>query len=163
MIGQGCGQFRKEPATGFLQFVQARSRSSGRGEAGSIEGTGGRVTTTALKHFVRAFRDSILVGGPPEDWCYLISAPLRLSLRALGIDCALAKGSVYGQCHFWIELPDGTIIDATASQFPRPNGRAMPVVYIGEQPEWYCADVINYIGGEKLSRPMSLSTYHKKS
>jgi len=116
------------------------------------------MTPTALKRFVRKFRDSILVGEPPEDWCYLVSAPLQVSLKALGIECALVRGGVYDACHFWIELPDGTIIDATASQFPRPNGREMPFVYIGELPEWYCTDVLNYIGGEKLARSMSLST-----
>ncbi len=95
------------------------------------------MTPTALKRFVRKFRDSMLEGEDPEDWCHVISAPLQLSLMALGIDCAIARGSEHLACHFWIELPDGTIIDATASQFRRPNGRAMPFVYIGELPEWY--------------------------
>ena len=80
------------------------------------------MTTTPLKHFVRAFRDGLLDGADPEDWCYLVSAPLQVSLKALGIECALVNGGVYDECHFWIELPDGMIIDATASQFRRPNG-----------------------------------------
>lgn len=57
----------------------------------------------------------------------------------MGVECRLIKGSVHKEinCHFWLELPDGTIIDATASQFRRRNQRAMPLVYIGERPEWY--------------------------
>lgn len=44
---------------------------------------------------------------------------------------------VYGACQYWLELEGEMIVDATASQCRRPNGRAMPLVYVGERPEWY--------------------------
>jgi hypothetical protein len=39
-------------------------------------------------------------------------------------------------CHVWIELKDGTCIDATADQFST-RSRPMPKVYVGPRPEWY--------------------------
>lgn len=100
------------------------------------------MTPTTLKRLVRAFRDGILDGADPEDHCYMVSAPLETYLCMTSIRCRLVKGSVHEEinCHFWLELPDGTIIDATASQFRRPNGRAMPLIYIGPLPEWYAPD-----------------------
>lgn len=95
------------------------------------------MTPTALKRLVRAFRDGLLDGEDPEGWCYKVSAPLQGYLGAVGIECRLISGTTHGSYHVWLELPDGTIIDATASQFRRPNGRAMPLVYIGELPWWY--------------------------
>lgn len=95
------------------------------------------MTHAALKRLVRALRDEILDGEDPAGWCYRVSSPLRGYLAAVGVECKLIRGSVHGNYHFWLELPDGRIIDATASQFRRPNGRAMPLVYIGERPEWY--------------------------
>lgn len=95
------------------------------------------MTPTALKCLVRAFRDGILQGRDPEGQCYMVSAPLAGYLGAAGIQCRLIRGTTHGSYHVWLELTDGTIIDATASQFRRPNGRAMPPVYIGALPEWY--------------------------
>jgi hypothetical protein len=68
----------------------------------------------------------------------MVSSPLRAYLedRRRGVSSSSAAPRT-GSYHVWLELPDGTIIDATASQFRRPNGRAMPLVYVGERPEWY--------------------------
>jgi hypothetical protein len=99
-------------------------------------------THTALKRLVRAFRDGILEGEDPEGYCYVVSAPLEAYLRLTSIRCTLVRGSVHKEinCHYWLELPDGTIIDATASQLRRPNGRAMPYVYVGPLPAWYAVE-----------------------
>lgn len=91
----------------------------------------------AMLHLVRQFRDGILDGEDPEQWCFMVSAPLEGFLSAMGIKCKLVKGQVHTYSHFWIELEDKTIIDATASQFRRPNGREMPIVFIGNKPDWY--------------------------
>jgi len=108
------------------------------------------LTRSALYRLVKEFRDGILDGNPPEDYCYMVSDPLTTVLELHGIQNRLCRGEVvspwaqvsaphrngiYG--HFWIGLPDGSIIDATASQFRRPCGRQMPAVYIGPRPEWY--------------------------
>lgn len=86
---------------------------------------------------MRAFRDGILDGEDPEGHCFMVSAPLQGYLAAVGVECKLVRGSVHGNYHVWLELPDGRIIDATASQFRRRDQRAMPLVYVGELPEWY--------------------------
>lgn len=39
--------------------------------------------------------------------------------------------------HYWIELDNGLIIDATGDQFNKKLGTNMPKVYIGELPENY--------------------------
>ncbi len=69
----------------------------------------------------------------------MVSAPLATYLATVGVQCRLVKGSVHMEVtyHLWLELPEGTIIDATASQFRWPNWRAMPLVYIEERLEWY--------------------------
>jgi hypothetical protein len=91
----------------------------------------------SLPTIVRQFRDGVLDGEDPENWCYMVSAPLQGFLSATGVPCKLIEGHVHNNPHYWIELPCGKIIDATASQFRRPNGRAMPAVFIGERPTWY--------------------------
>lgn len=42
--------------------------------------------------------------------------------------------------YYLIRIKDGMIIDATASQFKKPNGEQMEKIFIGEMPEWYLAD-----------------------
>ena len=39
--------------------------------------------------------------------------------------------------HFYLLLPDGRILDPTASQFIAPDGSDMPEIYLGAKPEWY--------------------------
>ena len=39
--------------------------------------------------------------------------------------------------HYWLKLPDGRILDPTASQFKTPEGEEMPKMYLGEKPKWY--------------------------
>ena len=42
--------------------------------------------------------------------------------------------------YYLLRIKDGMIIDATASQFKKPNGKQMPKIFIGRIPEWYLAD-----------------------
>jgi hypothetical protein len=92
-----------------------------------------------LLEFVADFRDGILNGRSPDHMCYMVSWPLHSALNALGFQCYLVSGAWDETMdHFWIELPDGRILDPTASQFPRlPDGGEMPEVYLGALPEGY--------------------------
>lgn len=67
--------------------------------------------------------------------CYAVSASLQGVLSfMLGIECKMVEGIVEGCSHWWLEMPDGRIIDGTAAQFKE---RPMPLVHIGLRPEWY--------------------------
>lgn len=39
--------------------------------------------------------------------------------------------------YYLLRVKDGIIIDCTASQFKFPDGKQMPLVYIGEKPNFY--------------------------
>lgn len=69
--------------------------------------------------------------------CWMISIPLASYLQILGHECKVIEGAVDGnEPHVWIELPNATIVDATADQFSKP-GRRLPPVYIGPKPAAY--------------------------
>lgn len=91
---------------------------------------------------VTGFRSGILGGRKPNRMCFAVCAPLHSYLSGLGFKTSLIEGIVeHGDQetdHYWIELPDGRIIDPTASQFNDPStGNQMPDVYIGPVPAWY--------------------------
>ncbi len=90
-----------------------------------------------LLHEVTEFRSGLLDGREPGNMCFAVSAALEGYLNFVGYPCEMVSGEVSGDEHFWIVLPDGTIIDATANQFSQPDGKPMPEVYIGNLPEWY--------------------------
>lgn len=69
--------------------------------------------------------------------CFVTSVALAGYLHAVGYDTWLTNGRVGRHMHWWIELGDGTIIDATADQFCKPNGAKMPAIYVGKLPFWY--------------------------
>lgn len=94
-------------------------------------------TRAQLLHEVTEFRSGLLDGREPGDMCFAVSAALEGYLNFAGCPCEIVRGEVDGCEHFWIVLPDSTIVDATADQFPQPNGQPMPEVYIGNLPEWY--------------------------
>lgn len=55
----------------------------------------------------------------------------------LGHECRVIEGVVDGyEPHVWIELADGSTLDATADQFSK-RGRRLPKVYIGPRPAFY--------------------------
>lgn len=39
--------------------------------------------------------------------------------------------------HYFLQMSDGRIIDATASQFNFPDGKQMPKLYFGSVPDFY--------------------------
>jgi hypothetical protein len=93
-----------------------------------------------LERIVSEFRQGILDADSSESKCYMVCAPLAGYLRCVGFEVKLVKGRIDGEDfeagHFWLELPDGRIIDPTADQFSSES-RPMPAVYIGPQPKWY--------------------------
>ena len=50
-------------------------------------------------------------------WCYICSRVLVSLLRRNGHKATLVLGEYFGNCHCWVELPDGKILDVTATQF----------------------------------------------
>ena len=95
-----------------------------------------------LRRIVSEFRKGIIGDKNSRNYCYMIAAPLEGYLNLIGYQCHLVtQGTVtvddtYHQ-HVWLELPDHRIIDPTADQFPSPDGKKMPEVYIGRLPSWY--------------------------
>lgn len=76
--------------------------------------------------------------------CYAVCAPLSSFLEMCGCENELTEGIVKLNGHnkgitinhFWLTLPDGRIIDPTGSQFNGMGNENMPVVYVGEKPQW---------------------------
>lgn len=71
------------------------------------------------------------------------------------IDGAVACGSG----HYWLDMLDGNILDPTASQFKRPNGKRMPQIYHGPKPEWYHV----YDHGSSIGGALGIALLHAKS
>jgi hypothetical protein len=95
-----------------------------------------------LRRIATDFRQGILGTMPSARMCFAVCAPLEGYLRAaLGVSAELVEGELrLGEDvaqHFWLELPDGRILDPTADQFATPSGEPMPEVYIGVRPGWY--------------------------
>ena len=94
-----------------------------------------------LRRIAEDFRDGILCEGSSRRMCFMITAPLQGYLSYLGCETELIEGEIdrpdHVAQHFWLRLPDGRILDPTADQFTKPDGSAMPCVYVGERPAWY--------------------------
>ncbi len=93
-----------------------------------------------LRRIVENFRDGLLDGKSSASKCFMVSSALAGYLSFAGYSCILTKGEIDGEEeseHFWLTLPDGTIIDPTADQFKQPGGQDMPSVFVGIKPEWY--------------------------
>lgn len=75
--------------------------------------------------------------------CFVICDPLTAYLQFLGYECRPVQGTVFLDeaneiwGHYWIELPDGRILDPTASQFNGKGKPKMPAVYLGKRPSYY--------------------------
>ncbi len=96
----------------------------------------------SLHRDVTLFREGMLSGDEPNSMCYMVSSALAGYLVFMGTPCRMVEGYVHENHHWWIELTNEkdatiTVIDATADQFTRPNGRKMPKVYVGPRPDWY--------------------------
>lgn len=99
------------------------------------------ITDKGLLKLCRQFKAGVLGRKKSKDQCYRVCAPLHSYLSFLKIDCKLIEGYVtIGENitnHYWIELPDGRIVDPTADQFNEIKKQDMPKVYLGELPNWY--------------------------
>lgn len=110
------------------------------------------MTDKALIKLTLSFRKGILGKRDSTSMCFAICAPLQ---SYLGIITHMHYKLVHGSAvhypdprlsaefepdfveHYWLQLPDGRILDPTADQFAAPDGSPMPIVYLGERPEWY--------------------------
>jgi hypothetical protein len=86
---------------------------------------------------VESVRAGVLKGRDPQGLCASVCAVLRGQLAEQGVGTSLVYGWANGMGHCWLEREDGTVIDPTASQFSKPDGQPMPIIYIGARPEWY--------------------------
>lgn len=97
---------------------------------------------SVLEEICTEFREGILNGGTSLDMCFAVCAPLQSYLEMCGYQTELVMGYVGSGNHYWLRLPDGTIIDPTADQFNYllKKRNKMPPVYIGDKPDWYRLD-----------------------
>ena len=99
------------------------------------------MTDTQILKIATSFTKGILNKNDPKAMCFKVVYPLLSYLYLYGLYTDLIEGEIETENeiwnHFWLELPDGRILDPTASQFKTPDGEEMPKIYLGEKPEWY--------------------------
>lgn len=94
-------------------------------------------TDRQIYKIVREFRSGMLgPRGRGDSMCFAVCGPLVGLLRAMGIEAELRMAwlklcEIGTSNHFWIELPDGRVIDPTADQFNHMLGRKLPKIYFG--------------------------------
>lgn len=97
------------------------------------------MTDTELLKYVTEFRKGILGRHASKAMCLAVCMPLSCLLTLEGVENTLVEGEVGEWNHYWLELPDGRILDPTADQF----GGFLPV-YLGPlPPEW---EVVSRVG-----------------
>ena len=76
-----------------------------------------------IRSYARNFAKGILGDHESDMMCFMVSAPLAGYLNAVGVKCESVEGSIRGvnAHHYWVQFPDGRIIDATATQFGLKN------------------------------------------
>ena len=88
-----------------------------------------------------SFTKGVLGKKEPTGMCYAVSCSLQGYLSLCDLETELIEGDIkIGKDifnHYWLKLPDGRILDPTASQFKTPEGEEMPKMYLGEKPKWY--------------------------
>lgn len=82
------------------------------------------MTDDELRQFAWEFRVGILgEKGSPEGMCYAVAAPLEGLLRFYGMQVKLVEADHSRNSdasyinHFWIELPDGRVLDRPSTSF----------------------------------------------
>jgi hypothetical protein len=87
-----------------------------------------------LLRITKEFTEGILGDRSPHKMCFAVCAPLQTYLSFTSkFETELVEGCVNTDWqHFWLKLPDGRILDPTASQF-----KGMPQIYLGALPENY--------------------------
>jgi hypothetical protein len=87
------------------------------------------MTDPKLIEFTMEFRKGIMGRRKSSRaMCFMIAAPLQGYLSFLGIETELVEGEVNQTNHYWLELPDGRVLDPTADQFDL----GLPPVYLGK-------------------------------
>lgn len=98
------------------------------------------MTDAKILRIVQGFRRGILGCDSSDSMCFAICAPLASFLESAGIRVRLIEGILKYEVgtgnHFWLELPDGRVIDPTADQFNRRMRKRMPKVYLGPRLPW---------------------------
>ena len=99
------------------------------------------MTDKELKKIVTKFTKGILDGKPSKNMCFAVCLPLHSYLSICEQETELINGEIpIGDDiyqHTWLQLPDGRIIDPTADQFNALLDKKMPLIYIGQKPDWY--------------------------
>ena len=90
-----------------------------------------------LMKIAKEYREGALGSKPSNKLCFIMCYVLSGYFRFIGYACELVQGGIGEWEHFWIQFPDGSILDPTADQFKCPDGGAMPEIYYGRLPEWY--------------------------
>lgn len=88
-----------------------------------------------LIELVTTFRRDTLAGDKSDCMCFSVCAPLSVLLCLWGIRAEFRSGIAPVDPpyhHYWIELPDGRVLDPTADQFNGQCGLNFPEVYLGE-------------------------------
>ncbi len=93
------------------------------------------------------FAKGILGKRNSKAMCFAVSSALQGYLSICGVSTFLIEGEILVKSengsknvtwnHFWLQLDDGRILDATSDQFLTPDGKKMPKTFLGAKPEWY--------------------------
>jgi hypothetical protein len=96
------------------------------------------------KHILRiatGFTKGMLGKGKPNGMCFAVSTALQGYLMFSGYESELKECDVIKNDetynHFYLQFKEGTILDATASQFNEILGLEMPLIYLGNKPDYY--------------------------
>lgn len=94
------------------------------------------MTDRDLRSICRGFRNGLLNSDPSKGMCFIVSTALQGYLSVCGIETKLIEGEVKNGKevwnHYWLELPDGRIIDSTMDQFDDRHK-----IFIGIKPKRY--------------------------
>lgn len=100
-----------------------------------------KVNDRVLRRIARQFVAGIMEGSNSKDMCFVVCNPLTAYLNFLGIECELTEGEIFNDQgkwhHYWVTLPDGRVIDPTADQFIKPNGKRLKNLWVEIAPENY--------------------------
>jgi hypothetical protein len=90
---------------------------------------------------LKSFRSGVLDKSRPKNMCFAVCAAFQGFISMCGVNLELEEVELVidndTYQHYILLLPDGRILDPTASQFDNPNGEPMPEIYLGKRPDWY--------------------------
>lgn len=90
-------------------------------------------------------REQLLIGDAPVGMCLRVNEPIARHIKAeLGIDCKLVNIDLSGKSwsnynhHYFVELPDGTVVDGVFDQMGNRDQ-----IYIGPKTVWHYGKVLS--------------------